>query len=146
MDRSCRRRGLAAVPALCVALALSACATTAPPPPAASAPAAAAVAAKPAWPADVRLVGMDSREVEGLLGAPVMLRREQPAQYWRYSHGGCAIDMFLYADAATGALRVAHVAVRPDGARAPLSNPRCEQMQASLGGAEAPGLPPVETH
>lgn len=145
MDRSCRRRGLAAVPVLAAVLALSGCTATAPDP--SIARTAAATSARPAFPTGSRLVGMDSRQVEGLLGSPVMLRREQPAQYWRYSHDGCAIDMFLYADPGTGTLRVAHVAVRPDGARAPLSNPRCSQMQASLGSeAAAPALPAVESH
>ena len=145
MDRRCRLRGLAAVPVLVAVLALSGCSATAPDPSVART--AATAAARPAIPAGVRLVGMESREVEGLLGSPVMLRREQPAQYWRYSHDVCAIDMFLYADPGTGTLRVAHVAVRPDGARAPLSNPRCSQMQASLGSeAAAPALPVVESH
>jgi hypothetical protein len=145
MDRRCRFRGLAAVPVLVAVLALSGCSATAPDP--SIARAAATAKAVPSFPIGSRLVGMDSREVEGLLGSPVMLRREQPAQYWRYSHDGCAIDMFLYADPETGTWRVAHVAVRPDGARAPLSNPRCAQMQASLGsGAAAPALPLVESH
>ena len=97
----------------------------------------------PELPAGVRLVGMDASEVEGLLGAPALQRREAPAQYWRYSYAGCTLDLFLYVEQPSGALRVAYYEVRADDP----GNPRCERIQASLGRmADNSGLPEIRAH
>jgi hypothetical protein len=89
---------------------------------------------------------MDSSAVQGLLGRPALQRRERPAQYWRYSYAGCALDVFLYADPAGGSLRVAYYEVRPDPIDAAMRNARCELIRTRLGPAEADGLPPVTQH
>lgn len=105
--------------------------------------------AAPELPSGVRLVGMDSAEVQGLLGVPALQRREQPAQYWRYSYAGCILDLFLYVEQPSGELRVAYYEVRPDERMGmSLSNPRCERIQTALGRiAEAGGeLPPTASH
>jgi hypothetical protein len=74
-------------------------------------------------------------------------RRERPAQYWRYSYAGCALDLFLYAEP-EGLLRVAYYEVRPDPWRTGERTPRCESLRARLGPALEPGgdLPQVQTH
>lgn len=64
-------------------------------------------------PADGALVGLAGGEVEGMMGEPILIRADGPAQYWRYSLGGCQLDLFLYADAAAGRPRVAYLDVRP---------------------------------
>lgn len=105
--------------------------------------------AAPELPKGVRLVGMNSAEVQGLLGAPALQRREQPAQYWRYSYAGCTLDLFLYVEQPSGALRVAYYEVRSeDTFGIPVANPRCERIQAALGrmADNGGGLPPVTTH
>jgi hypothetical protein len=128
---------------------LAACSTV----PAADAPVAETVMlgppkpAAPELPKGVRLVGMDSAEVQGLLGQPALQRREQPAQYWRYSYAGCILDLFLYVEQPSGILRVAYYEIRPDDRPGTVSNPRCERIQATLGRmADGGDLPPVETH
>ncbi len=105
--------------------------------------------AAPELPKGVRLVGMDSAEVQGLLGIPALQRREQPAQYWRYSYAGCTLDLFLYVEQPSGVLRVAYYEVRSDDRFGmPLANPRCERIRAMLGrmADNGSGLPEVATH
>ncbi|MSO84373.1 MAG: hypothetical protein EXR02_01955 [Rhodospirillales bacterium] len=68
-----------------------------------------------AAPADARaLVGRDARAVADLLGEPQLKRRDPPAELWQYRAGPCILDLFLYADAAGSAARVAHVEMRAD--------------------------------
>lgn len=108
---------------------------------------APAMPAAPELPAGVRLVGMDAAEVEGLLGAPALQRREAPAQYWRYSYAGCTLDLFLYTEQPSRALRVAYYEVRTDDPGNLARNPHCERIQASLGRmADNSGLPEIRTH
>ncbi len=105
--------------------------------------------AAPELPNGVRLVGMDSSAVQGLLGIPALQRREQPAQYWRYSYAGCTLDLFLYVDQPTGELRVAYYEVRTDDQGSmSVGNARCERIQATLGRmADTSGdLPAVTSH
>ena len=54
--------------------------------------------------------------LEGLIGQPALVRSEQQAQYWRYSLGGCQLDLFLYADREPGRRAVAYLDVRPSAA------------------------------
>jgi hypothetical protein len=130
---------------------LSACSTLPAPDDAPVAPVAVAaqsMAAAPELPRGIRLVGMDSSQVQGLLGQPALQRRERPAQYWRYSYAGCILDLFLYVEMPADVLRVAYFEVRPDGRAGVSGNPRCERIQASLGrmADDAGALPPVEAH
>src|SRR4051812_49934375 len=39
----------------------------------------------PALPADIRLIGLGSGDLDGLLGRPALVRSERQAQYRRYS-------------------------------------------------------------
>ncbi|MDE0333949.1 MAG: hypothetical protein OXI64_03245 [Defluviicoccus sp.] len=58
-----------------------------------------------------RVLDLDGRAVEALLGEPDFVRRENPMELWRYRHERCAVALFLYAEEADGrgALRVRHV-------------------------------------
>ena len=46
-----------------------------------------------------RLLGLGSRDLERVLGAPEMVRRETPAQVWQYRTGACVLDVVLYDEA-----------------------------------------------
>ncbi|MCP4330440.1 MAG: hypothetical protein GY791_18610 [Alphaproteobacteria bacterium] len=43
-----------------------------------------------------RLQGMDSDNLNRLLGTPGLLRRDGPAQIWQYVDQACILDLFLY--------------------------------------------------
>ena len=45
-----------------------------------------------------RLVGMDRGALTDLLGTPAFMRKEAPAQLWRYRNETCLLDLFLYND------------------------------------------------
>ena len=55
--------------------------------------------------------GLSSREVRSLLGTPVFLRRDAPAELWQYRSRACTLDLFLY-DSGLGDQRVDHWVVR----------------------------------
>lgn len=67
----------------------------------------------PAW-TEADLAGRTADAVQALLGAPDFVRADPPAAYWRYGAGGCALDVFLYADAADAPRTVRHTGVRWD--------------------------------
>jgi hypothetical protein len=103
--------------------------------------------AAPELPKGVRLVGMDSAEVQGLLGEPALQRRETPAQYWRYSYAGCILDLFLYAEQPSGVLRVAYYEIRQDDRPGTVRNAGCMRIQSTLGRmADIGDLPQVVAH
>ncbi len=88
-------------------LLLGGCETTdgaASPDTAAEEPAESAVAALPAEPEpdiDIdddpeQLIGLDPDAVHALLGAPALVRRENPAQVWQYPGETCIFDVVLY--------------------------------------------------
>ena len=58
-----------------------------------------------------RVLGLDGRAVETLLGEPDFVRRENPMELWRYRHEGCAVVLFFYAEepGGRGLLRVRHI-------------------------------------
>lgn len=56
------------------------------------------------------LVGLMSRDIEGLLGRPTFVRRDGPAQIWQYGTQACTLNLFLYRDGAV--LKVRHVEFR----------------------------------
>lgn len=78
-----------------------------PPPP--QEPPAATVASLDIGPD--RVLGLDGKAVEALLGQPDFVRRENPMELWRYRHESCAVALFLYAGEANGRgpLRVRHI-------------------------------------
>ena len=61
-----------------------------------------------------RLVGMGHAGLIGLLGAPVFLRNDAPAQLWRYRHESCVLDLYLYSERGKPGIgfRVRHYDVR----------------------------------
>jgi hypothetical protein len=56
------------------------------------------------------LVGLMSRDIEGLLGRPTFVRRDGPAQIWQYGNRACTLNLFLYRDGAV--LKVRHAEFR----------------------------------
>lgn len=59
-----------------------------------------------------RLMGLDQDGLQKLLGTPSFMRRDAPAQLWRYAGGGCVLDVFLYRNGTTGPSVVKHLAAR----------------------------------
>ena len=57
-----------------------------------------------------RLVGLDSDEINDLLGTPGLERAEPPALIWQYRHTNCTVDVFMFDDG--GGAIVDHVEVR----------------------------------
>lgn len=80
--------------------------------PAVEAEEAPALAALPAAPVTepARLKGLSPLQVRAVLGTPVFMRRDAPAEIWQYRGRGCTLDVFLYDDKAGQS--VAHYAVR----------------------------------
>ena len=66
----------------------------------------------PEVPNDV--VGMDSSGVERSLGPPDSRRDVPPAVVWQYANAGCGLDIWLYRDLQSGALRALFVEVKGD--------------------------------
>jgi hypothetical protein len=62
-----------------------------------------------------RLIGLAREAVLDLLGAPSFVRREGPAQLWRYTGDDCHLDVFLFRE--RDGLTVSHVEARPRGVR-----------------------------
>jgi len=126
------KRGRAA-PGLVLVLALAACAAPAPPPPApvvASSPPAPPPPTPPPPPAlhPADLVGAPASAISALFGAPDLLRREPPAQVWRYARPACVVHVFIYAPPGGGGQtehseRVEHVEI--DLHRPGLDRPGC---------------------
>ena len=56
------------------------------------------------------LIGLASREVESMFGAPRFVRRDGPAQIWQYGTDACTVNLFLYREGPM--LRVRHVEFR----------------------------------
>ena len=94
----------AAVAGLLACGAVAACASSAPPP---------AKGALAGLPADTTLIGLDGGDLQGMMGEPALVRREDGAQYWRYRLGACQLDLFLFTDPTNGGARVRHLDARP---------------------------------
>jgi hypothetical protein len=80
-------------------------------------PEADRLAAAPAMPDDAlpgpeRLAGLAAADLSALLGPPGFVRRDPPAEIWQYGTETCVLDLFLYADAAGGPIRVEHFEFR----------------------------------
>ena len=76
-----------------------------------------------------RLVGLASRDVEGLFGRPRFVRRDGPAQIWQYGTDLCTLNLFLYRDGP--AFKVRHVEFRDRSADL-ASSGRCEGALLSM--------------
>ncbi len=61
------------------------------------------------------LIGLDPHRLRAFLGAPAFLRRDDPAEVWRYEAKGCVLDVFLYRKNKKSGLRVTHVEARGSG-------------------------------
>jgi hypothetical protein len=77
-------------------------------------PAEAAVPAAPARPPAPsdprRLIGLTQERIESMLGQADFVRRDGPAQIWRYDAEDCSLDVFLFREGEMQ--RVTHVASR----------------------------------
>jgi hypothetical protein len=134
----------------------AACGATGAGPPAPSPGVAAAPLSRPSLPSGAQLVGFGGGDLVGLLGRPTLVRSEDHAQYWRYSLGGCQLDLFLHAEPSDGLARVVHLDVRPSGHVPPSRAAACGDVAHELRGervvptvdarAETPELPMVREH
>lgn len=60
------------------------------------------------------IVGMDSSAIEQNLGQPESRRDVPPAVVWQYANDACGLDVWLYRDLQSGALRALFVEVKGD--------------------------------
>ena len=104
------RSRIAAVLALGAVLVVSGCETVSGPPPSGKEPAlstalepapareqTAALVVPPVLDDDPQqLIGLGPENLEALLGAPGLIRREGEAAIWQYREGACVLDLFLY--------------------------------------------------
>jgi hypothetical protein len=60
-----------------------------------------------------RLLGLDAAALRALLGTPGFVRRDSPAELWRYANKSCLLDLFLYRTETSGVYVVRHLTARP---------------------------------
>jgi hypothetical protein len=60
------------------------------------------------------MIGRDEAGIRSLVGAPATTRTEGSTTVWSYRKEGCALDLFLFYDVKTGALRVLSYEIKPD--------------------------------
>lgn len=130
--RSRRKKALSAVPALFLALTLAACGGQPMPadgemPATGTAPSSAQNAPPPApttrqaslprpeihVPKPADLIGLDADRITDLLGAPVFVRRDPPAEYWRYNRPDCILELIFYKK--DGQTRLSYIETRRGG-------------------------------
>ncbi len=70
------------------------------------------------------MMGKDTAALRALLGAPGFLRRDNPAQLWRYVGQGCMLDIYLYRSGPAGTYVVRHLAARPSPVGGPAVSAR----------------------
>jgi hypothetical protein len=63
-------------------------------------------------PTEASLIGKAGSDVQGVLGAPALLRQEMGAQVWQYASARCVLLIYLYEEA-DSSYRVTHVEARP---------------------------------
>jgi len=85
-----------------------------------------------------QLAGLDHGGLTGLLGEPVFLRNDGPAELWRYRHESCVLDLYLYSDRGEPSRgpRVRHFDVRSPSGKKNISARDC---LAALLRARLPG-------
>ena len=84
------------------------------------------------------LIGLDGAALVARFGPPELRRRERGAEYWRYRHHGCLIDVYLFADPPTAEPRIIHVAVRRRSGAAVTGPGSCETAAAEFVTGERP--------
>jgi hypothetical protein len=65
-------------------------------------------------PPPVELVGLDAPAIEERLGPPQAQSDSPPAVVWQYAAGDCAVNIYLYREVQSGALRALFVDVKGD--------------------------------
>ena len=75
------------------------------------------------------LVGLASRDVEGMLGRPRFVRRDGPAQIWQYGTDRCTLNVYFYREGT--ALTVRHAEFRERSADLVMSG-GCEGAMVSM--------------
>ncbi len=100
----------------------------------------------PEVPSGVQLVGMEGEKVVALLGAPALQRKEEPAEYWRYSFRGCSIHMFLYDEGGSERQRVAWYEVRPPARVKDPAVERCRTLVDRIGARPADTVSFSQSH
>jgi hypothetical protein len=133
----------AAGPALAFALALGACAApseqaaapAAAVPPAAVSPApnaqtspAPQIAAAPPVAGARALVGLTRDALGAKLGQAGFVRRDGPAEVWRYRSASCLLDVFVYRQS-DGAQRVTHIDARTLQGRPASADPCLDSLE-----------------
>lgn len=92
------------------------------PPPAESPP--AEITLPPALPDSGLLLGLEPRQMQDVLGAPGLVRREGAAQVMQFRDGDCVLDVTFYEESPGGAFRAEHLSSRKtDGA--PITPQQC---------------------
>jgi len=85
----------------------------------------------------ITLDGLEAAAVEKQLGPPQVQADSPPAVVWRYAAGDCAVDVYLYKDLQSGALRALFVDVKGDD-RSDQRREVCLQRLAERHAADAP--------
>jgi hypothetical protein len=85
----------------------------------------------------ISLDGLEAAAVEKRLGPPQVQADSPPAVVWRYAAGDCAVDVYLYKDLQSGALRALFVDVKGDD-RSDQRREACLQRLAERHAADAP--------
>jgi type IV secretory pathway VirB10-like protein len=88
-------------------------------------------------PPPIKLDGLEAAAVEKQLGPPQVQADSPPAVVWRYAAGDCAVDVYLYKDLQSGALRALFVDVKGDD-RSDQRREACLQRLAERHAADAP--------
>jgi hypothetical protein len=90
------------------------------------------------------LIGMESNAIEQSMGQPESRRDVPPAVVWRYANDACGLDVWLYRDLQSGALRALFVEVKGDD-RTDQRRQFCIKQLAlqSTGGAHRPDAEPA---
>lgn len=73
----------------------------------------AAPAAPPPRQDPRRLIGLSPESVNTLLGPPAFVRRDPPAEFWRYRGAGCVVEIYFYDR--NGAHTLDHIEARAAG-------------------------------
>lgn len=97
----------------------------------------------PTLPDAGRLLGLEPRRIQDVLGAPSLVRREGTAQVMQFKNGNCVLDVIFYEETPGGAFRARHLTSR-------LTNGTPHEPQACLavilpGGQFPVGMFPEES-